>query len=889
MKIFFTLLIVTYVFTQAKAQTYKNLLTENFGTGTNAISQNPAGNINPGTSDYTARLTAGLNDGEYSVAKTSGRPANDWQSGGDHTTGLEYMMVINANPAKTGEATGSYYLFSTSNLDIPGASYRLSFWAANLLLRRNAYAVVNGAYIGVAVRNTPDANGTKYNSGIDTWILPRTQNLADEVTLPWEQHSVSFTLPTSYNSSALYFNFFNSAPAGTSDRGNDLALDDIIIEMQAVSMAGRIFNDVNANGTQDSGESGVSGAGNSLFVYLTDNIGKIIARAPVDASGNYNFGLEVPYATGQIGLKATVSTSDLAIGATGPAAATYPGSYFAATENTNGALGAVDGLIDGQFTFTSTTTNISNLNVGLRLRPFIDIDPPVVNDDAVSGVTPGSVATVANILANDSDNGGTLLVSDIDLEFGTPSFSVPNEGTWTLYPDGTVTFAPQSGFTTDPTPIRYTVTDAVGNTSNYATITVDYATPSTISGSVLNDNNGQTDGLVNGTGVSGVTVTLYAADGTTVLATTTTDGTGAYSFPNIIPSNYVVKVTDPSGFSSVSSSDGSPADRSTNVSVSGTTDATGVSFGINQAPTAEPITNDLPTQPFSGDVIALDGTTSPILSGIDPEDQPGGGVLTGKMVQITSLPSNGQLLYQGNPIEFGADGLNPPSPTNPYTIPSLQASDLAVELTGTGYNSISFDYTYVDAVGLVSEPAPYTINWAQPLPVTLTSFTAKKGEGLTTILNWTTTAETNSEKFEIQHSTDAKVWNVIETTTAKGESSELTRYHYAHTTPLSGENLYRLKMVDRDGTFAYSKIESVSFIIASLYPNPATDKINISGVVSGEVSKVTLLGLDGKTVYTSNKLVEGVIDVKNLKTGTYILSITLKNGTSRHAKIVIVR
>jgi YD repeat-containing protein len=48
-------------------------------------------------------------------------------------------------------------------------------------------------------------------------------------------------------------------------------------------------------------------------------------------------------------------------------------------------------------------------------------------------------------------------------------------------------------------------------------------------------------------GVSGVTVTLYDANGN-VLATTTTDASGAYSFTNLPPDTYQVGFTLPVGY-----------------------------------------------------------------------------------------------------------------------------------------------------------------------------------------------------------------------------------------------------------------------------------------------------------------------------------------------------
>ncbi|WP_265090120.1 Ig-like domain-containing protein [Psychrobacter fjordensis] len=48
---------------------------------------------------------------------------------------------------------------------------------------------------------------------------------------------------------------------------------------------------------------------------------------------------------------------------------------------------------------------------------------------------------------------------------------VLSEGTWSV---GAITFTPEAGFTGDPTPISYTVDDNTGETSNEATVTIDY-------------------------------------------------------------------------------------------------------------------------------------------------------------------------------------------------------------------------------------------------------------------------------------------------------------------------------------------------------------------------------------------------------------------------------
>ncbi|MGN7888419.1 hypothetical protein [Dyadobacter sp. 22481] len=69
------------------------------------------------------------------------------------------------------------------------------------------------------------------------------------------------------------------------------------------------------------------------------------------------------------------------------------------------------------------------------------------------------------------------------------------------------------------------------------------------------------------------------------------------------------------------------------------------------------------------------------------------------------------------------------------------------------------------------EVEDYFIPFEKPLPVTLISFTAIESEG-TVVLSWETTQKTNSDRFEIQRSRDAKAWFVLGSVKAKVASSK---------------------------------------------------------------------------------------------------------------------
>ncbi|WP_353718746.1 T9SS type A sorting domain-containing protein [Dyadobacter sp. 676] len=178
-----------------------------------------------------------------------------------------------------------------------------------------------------------------------------------------------------------------------------------------------------------------------------------------------------------------------------------------------------------------------------------------------------------------------------------------------------------------------------------------------------------------------------------------------------------------------------------------------------------------------------------------------------------------------------------------------------------------------------------------PLPVTLVSFKVSK-EGSTASLNWQTTEETNSKVFEVQRSADGKKWTAIGTRQAKGESNVLVTYSFTDDRPLGGRSFYRLKMIDFDDTFTYSRIQSINFadeISIEIYPNPAAEKVNIKANDLSGISQVEIVAASGVKVYQSDKVLSGSIDVKHLPAGMYLLVLKGIDGTRSTHKLVIRR
>ena len=107
------------------------------------------------------------------------------------------------------------------------------------------------------------------------------------------------------------------------------------------------------------------------------------------------------------------------------------------------------------------------------------------------------------------------------------------------------------------------------------------------------------------------------------------------------------------------------------------------------------------------------------------------------------------------------------------------------------------------------------------LPVTLTDFLATSGNN-SVDLKWEITNVINLKSFELEYSKDGNTFSKLTTVIYQ---SDLSDYNYVHITS-SSKNFYRLKMIDVEGGFFYSKILSVQKSgsgnkLVLMYPNPA--------------------------------------------------------------------
>ncbi len=117
-------------------------------------------------------------------------------------------------------------------------------------------------------------------------------------------------------------------------------------------------------------------------------------------------------------------------------------------------------------------------------------------------------------------------------------------------------------------------------------------------------------------------------------------------------------------------------------------------------------------------------------------------------------------------------------------------------------------------------------NTSSPLPVELISFAAIIKDK-TVVLNWITATECNNYGFEIERKEWENNWEKISFVKGNGTTNTPQCYTFIDNTVRNSENFYRLKQIDTNGTFSYSKtveieinIKPNKYHLTQNYPNP---------------------------------------------------------------------
>lgn len=311
------------------------------------------------------------------------------------------------------------------------------------------------------------------------------------------------------------------------------------VQVQTASLAGRVYDDANGNGSSDGGEAGIGGVTVKIAGTAPDGTA-VSFTTTTAADGSYSFS-KLPagsYSVTETQPSGWLDGKDSA-GSAGGSAAAPPGDE-------------ISGIT------LASNTSASGYNFGelkggsVAGKIYRDLD----NNGLVGGAGETGIAGVAVALTGTDDLGQAVSLTTTSNGSGDYSFTGLRPGTYSITETQPSGFLPGKATAGTGTAAAGTA-DAGGNAINNLTLAagqsgVDFnfgeLPPTSLSGMVYVDANrdgqhdpGETSGVAN------VTITLSGTDdlGAPVSLATTTDGAGAYHFDNLRPGTYKIVETQP--------------------------------------------------------------------------------------------------------------------------------------------------------------------------------------------------------------------------------------------------------------------------------------------------------------------------------------------------------
>lgn len=188
-----------------------------------------------------------------------------------------------------------------------------------------------------------------------------------------------------------------------------------------------------------------------------------------------------------------------------------------------------------------------------------------------------------------------------------------------------------------------------------------------------------------------------------------------------------------------------------------------------------------------------------------------------------------------------------------------------------------------------------------PLPVEINSFTAKQMAN-NVQLHWSTITETDNIGFEVERRELGKDnWNKLEFIPGAGNSNSIKNYSFIDKTlTSSGKYFYRLKQINSDGTFSYSKQLEIDVFLALEYsleqnfPNPFNPSTTISySIPQDGFVKLTLFNMLGELVeilvneFQSAGIYKFNFNASKINTGIFFYKLEVNNFTSIKKMVVL--
>lgn len=823
---------------------------------------------------------------------------NGLQDGGEPGVGnISVALLSNLGSPVNNPATGKPYVVSTDAngnyrfVDVADGSYMILF--GNIPA---GYSVTlqDGSGSGAPGSGTDGTN----DSDVKT-----TTGLTGLIDV-----DAAGANPVSLNITNVDGGIIKGQPAGTSSLGNS------------------VWVDLNNNGVRDGGEPGVPG----VRVELLDVLGNAIDSDPLTAGVQpyvvYTNGLGEYLFTGLAAGDYTVRFSNLPTGYTSSALNSGSNDEIDSDAGFSGSSTGATTATTGIYTLQ---TGQDNLTVDMGIVPATgtnSVGNIVWNDANQNGIQDVGESGVQGVTVSLYTNGGDGIpgTSDDVLvrvvatdELGRYMFAGLVDGNYNI------------GYTNLPAGFGFTSKDAAGSTAidgsdaNQATgrtttVALDpagassaavnntdvdagiYTTRASLGNYVWNDVNGNGVQDSGEPGISGVTVTLYAADGSTVLASAVTGAGGNYLFSNLTAGTYVVGFTTlPGGMEFTQQN--TPGDNGNNTNSDANT-STGKTMQVVLTGSESDQTIDAGIRrPLTGAVGNLVWNDVD-QDGVQDVDEPG-------------LPGILVTLYNSSNVVVGTavtDG------NGNYLIGNVTAGSGYYIIfsnlpSGTGFTTqtgdvSSGDVTLGSDANIATGQTPsFSITALQTLTSVdagvrnLSAVPLRRLEA-SAVLNgnrsqvkWITENEVNTAHFEVERSVDGRVYQTVGNKNAAGDYAGVRNYElWDDVSGLSGVVYYRVKLLDRDGGAQYSNVVKLRLeknTEVKVWPNPFVSKLELR-VMSDESVGAQLELMDGSGRRVRSESVqlragENQYEIKGLQSlarGLYTIKISTTNGSLNFVK-----